>query len=71
MSKTEFLAEELQQLRDQGLFNQIRTLSGPQGASIAVEGKRVLNYCSNNYLGLANDPRLVSAAKKHYGEFIR
>ncbi len=63
MDKTAFLADELAALRAQGLYNTIRTLEGPQGAWLTVDGRRVLNFCSNNYLGLANDPRLVSAAK--------
>ena len=63
MGKTDYLKHELDQLRDQGLYNHIRSLSGPQGAWITVDGKRVLNYCSNNYLGLADDPILVQAAK--------
>jgi glycine C-acetyltransferase len=61
--KTEFLDVELQKLRDDGLFNAIRTIDGPQGAWLTVDGRRVLNFCSNNYLGLADDPRLVAAAK--------
>jgi glycine C-acetyltransferase len=69
MSKTGFLSDELDQLRDEGLFNPIRTISGPQGAWITVDGKRVLNYCSNNYLGLANDPVLLAAAKRALDQF--
>jgi glycine C-acetyltransferase len=69
MSKTGFLSEELDQLREEGLFNQIRTISGPQGAWITVDGKRVLNFCSNNYLGLANDPLLLAAAKRALDQF--
>jgi len=69
MNKTGWLGDELEQLRSQGLFNQIRTISGPQGAWITVDGKRVLNYCSNNYLGLANDPALLAAAKRALDQF--
>ncbi|NUM45162.1 MAG: glycine C-acetyltransferase [Anaerolineales bacterium] len=54
---------ELEGLRDAGLYNHIRTLGSPQGAWLIVDGKKVLNFCSNNYLGLANHPRLVKAAK--------
>jgi glycine C-acetyltransferase len=57
-----WIEEELQTLKDAGLFNRIRTLGSPQGAWLTVDGKRVLNFCSNNYLGLANDPRLIRAA---------
>jgi glycine C-acetyltransferase len=69
MPKTDFLSVELDQLRDEGTFNPIRTISGPQGAWITVDGKRVLNYCSNNYLGLANDPALLAAAKRALDQF--
>jgi glycine C-acetyltransferase len=61
--KTAFLRERLAALRSEGLFTTIRSLDGPQGAWLTVAGRRVLNFCSNNYLGLANDARLVSAAK--------
>jgi glycine C-acetyltransferase len=59
----DWLQDELQALRDAGLFNQIRTVSSAQGAWLQIEGRKVLNFCSNNYLGLANHPRLVEAAK--------
>ena len=62
-SKTQWIADELAGLRQQGLYNTIRTLGSPQGAWLMVDGKQVLNFCSNNYLGLANHPRLVAAAK--------
>ena len=42
----------------------IRTIEGPQGAWIIVDGKKVFNLCSNNYLGFANNPQLKSAAQK-------
>ena len=61
--KTRWIEDELNTLRDSGLFTHIRALSSPQGAWLVVDGKRVLNFCSNNYLGLANHPRLVEAAK--------
>ena len=69
MSKSDFLASDLQALRDEGLYNRIRSLGGPQGAWIDVDGRRVLNFCSNNYLGLADDPRLVAAAKRALDEY--
>ncbi len=64
MSKLQWIQDELQSLKDAGLYNRIRTLSSPQGAWLVVDGKRVLNFCSNNYLGLANHPRLVQAAQR-------
>ena len=64
IDKTAFLADELEALRSRGLYNTMRHLDGPQGPWLSVDGRRVLNFCSNNYLGLANDPRLVAAAKE-------
>ena len=61
--KLGWLADELKELREAGRFTHIRTLDSPQGAWLVVDGKKVLNFCSNNYLGLANHPRLVQAAK--------
>ncbi len=69
-SKTDWITQELNQLKEAGLYNRIRTISSPQGARLIVDGKQVLNFCSNNYLGLANHPRLVAAAEqalKGYG----
>jgi len=63
-SKTAWIAEEIAGLKDQGLFTHIRTLGSPQGAWLVVDGERVLNFSSNNYLGLANHPRLIEAAKQ-------
>ena len=67
--KFDWISTELQTLRDTGLYNQIRTLESPQGAWLVVDGKRVLNFCANNYLGLANHPRLVEAAQKAAEEY--
>jgi len=67
--KTAFIRDELQALKDQGLYNTIRTIEGPQGAHLTVGGREVLNFCSNNYLGLADDPRLVAAAKDALDRF--
>ena len=69
MGKSDFLAAELAALREGGNFNRIRTLGSPQGGWIEADGKRVLNFCSNNYLGLANDPRLIEAAKAALDRF--
>jgi glycine C-acetyltransferase len=68
-TKTTWIERELNQLKDQGLFTNIRTLQSPQGAWLTVDGKRVLNMSSNNYLGLANDPRLIEAAKKAMDQY--
>ena len=63
MPQENFFAGKIQDLKIKGLFNTIRVLGSPQGAWLNVDGKKVLNFCSNNYLGLANHPRLVNAAK--------
>jgi glycine C-acetyltransferase len=64
MSKTDWIKQEIEGLQSQGLYNRIRTIGSPQGAWLVVDGKRVLNFCSNNYLGLANHPDIVAAARK-------
>jgi glycine C-acetyltransferase len=64
MSNTDWILQELDSLKSQGLYNRIRTIDSPQGAWLVVDGKKVLNFCSNNYLGLANHPQTVAAAKK-------
>jgi glycine C-acetyltransferase len=60
----DWIQQELSNLKEAGLYNRIRTLNSPQGAWLEVDGKRVLNFCSNNYLGLANHPKLVQAAQE-------
>jgi glycine C-acetyltransferase len=62
--KLQWIQDELQKLKDDGLYNRIRTLSSAQGSWLVVDGKRVLNFCSNNYLGLANHPKIVQAAQE-------
>lgn len=62
-NRIEWIQQEIDGLKEAGLYNRIRTLSSPQGAWLVVDGKHVLNFCSNNYLGLANEPRLREAAK--------
>jgi glycine C-acetyltransferase len=59
-----WIQDELETLKASGLYNTIRTISSAQGAWLEVDGRRVLNFCSNNYLGLANHPRLVAAARE-------
>lgn len=62
--KLDYLVRQVQELKDQGLFNTIRSLQGPQGAWLTIDGRRVLNFASNNYLGFANDPALLAAARE-------
>ena len=64
------IARQLDEIRAGGLYKAERLISTPQGRQISVAGgKDVLNFCANNYLGLANDPRLVAAAKESYGRW--
>lgn len=60
----EFLQKELADIREAGLYKEERIIASPQRAEIEVGGKKVLNFCANNYLGLSDNPRLVEAAKK-------
>ena len=58
------LSDSLNALREAGLYKEERIIESPQGAAILVNGKEVLNFCANNYLGLSNNPRVIEAAKK-------
>lgn len=58
------LTDELQSIRDQNLYKNIRVLQSPQGREITIDGKKVLNFCSNNYLGLSGTPELREASDK-------
>lgn len=64
----EFLAEELQSLKDQKLYKDERVIESEQGAEITVRGKKVLNFCANNYLGLSSHPDLIKAAHETIDE---
>jgi glycine C-acetyltransferase len=73
MALTAALAErltgELERLRSESLFKEERVITSPQGAHVQVQpakgpGREVLNFCANNYLGLANHPRIIAAARK-------
>ncbi|MGM9688242.1 MAG: glycine C-acetyltransferase, partial [Alloprevotella sp.] len=59
----EHLQNELNAIKEAGLYKQERLIEGPQQAAIQVKGQEVLNFCANNYLGLSNHPRLIQAAK--------
>jgi len=64
-----FVERELRSLHEQNLYNYIRTLESEQGAWVVINGRRMLNMCSNNYLGLAADERLKEAAKRAIDEY--
>jgi len=69
MDKLGFIDDEMLRLGAAGLLNVVRVIGSAQGPWITVGGREVLNLCSNNYLGLANDPRLKDAAKRAIDEF--
>lgn len=61
--KSTWINDSRQELHQKRPYNTIPTVDSPQGAWLVVDDRRTLNFCSNNYLGLANDPRLVEAVK--------
>ncbi|MBN1428932.1 MAG: glycine C-acetyltransferase [Anaerolineae bacterium] len=63
MSKIGWIEQELTSLKEQGLLADIRAIESPMDGWVSIEGRRVLNFCANNYLGLANHPKLREAAK--------
>ena len=69
MNRFEWMRNEISNLKTKGLFSTIRTLSSPQGAWLIVDGKKVLNFCSNNYLGFANHPKLKEAAQNAISKY--
>jgi glycine C-acetyltransferase len=64
------LEKQLGELKSQGLYKQEREMTSPQDAEITITGDRhVLNFCSNNYLGLANHPEIIQAAMESYDHY--
>lgn len=59
------IASELSEIKEAGLFKSERIIASEQGPEITVNGKTVLNFCANNYLGLSSHPKVVQAAKKY------
>lgn len=62
---TNRIKEELNSIREAGLFKTERIITSPQGAEIEVNGKTVLNFCANNYLGLSSHPKVIKASKEY------
>lgn len=59
------LKNELEQIKEEGLYKKERVITSPQGADITIEGgKEVINFCANNYLGLSSHPEVIKAAKE-------
>jgi len=63
MRKLDWFNNSIQNLKDEGFYNTPKVIESPIGAEITIAGKKYLNFASNNYLGFANDPRLIKAAK--------
>lgn len=62
--RLDFLQDEIQRLKDEHLYQALQPFEGPQDAEISMNGRQILNFSSNNYLGLANHPKLIEAAIK-------
>lgn len=64
-----WIQEEMDRLREAGLLANIRAIESPMDGRVIIDGREVLNFCANNYLGLANHPRLREAAKQAIDEY--
>ena len=69
MSGMEWIKNEIENLKENGRYIPIRILQSPQGAWVKIDGRTVLNMCSNNYLGLANNPEVKKAAIEAIEEY--
>ena len=67
----ERIGAELEEIRNAGLYKSERLIASPQGAEIIVNGKAVLNFCANNYLGLSSHPSVIRAAQETIDEYRR
>ena len=63
------LRKELEGIRESGLYKTERVLASPQQAHISANGREAVNFCANNYLGLANHPEIIRAAKEALDRF--
>jgi glycine C-acetyltransferase len=68
-SKLNWIEEQIAELKESGLFINLRTIDSPPGAWMTVDDHKVLNMCTNDYLGLANDSRLINPAKEALDRF--
>jgi glycine C-acetyltransferase len=65
----ERIKDELQEVKNAGLYKTERIITSPQGAEITVNEKKVLNFCANNYLGLSSHPKVIEAAQKALNKY--
>ncbi|MFN2135879.1 MAG: glycine C-acetyltransferase [Candidatus Promineifilaceae bacterium] len=68
-NKLDWINDEIASLKEAGLYNTIRTIESPMDAWVVIDGRRLLNFCANNYLGLANHPRVRQAAQRAIDQF--
>ena len=68
-TKLDWINDEIDTLKAAGLYNTIRTIDSPMDAWVSIEGRRLLNFCANNYLGLANHARIKQAAQAAIDEY--
>lgn len=68
-STRDFYRSQLEDIKSQGLLKSERLIESPQGSNIKASGRSLLNFCANNYLGFANHPKLVEAAKRGLDQF--
>lgn len=68
-SRTAWIEDEISSLKEAGLFNTIRTIESAMDARVTIDGRSLLNFCANNYLGLANHPDIRAAAQAAIDEF--
>ena len=64
-----WIDDEINSLKEAGLFNRIRTIESPMDGHVTINGRSLLNFCANNYLGLANHPRLRTAVKEAVDQY--
>jgi glycine C-acetyltransferase len=64
-----WIDDEIAALKEAGLFNRIRTIDSPMDGHVTIDGRSLLNFCANNYLGLANHPRLRTAVKEAVDQY--
>jgi glycine C-acetyltransferase/8-amino-7-oxononanoate synthase len=69
MSIFQFITDELEKIKEQGLFRSLKGIDEVKGSRIKIDGKKLINFCSNNYLGLANNPRVTKKASEVLKKF--
>ena len=63
------ISDELKQIKRAGLYRELNSVEGSQGTHLEIKGKTYLSFCSNNYLGLANNPLVIKAVKDAVGKY--